>query len=228
MFFGLTSPCTTVSFVCSVRWASSSRTGATSGWTRAVARRYGSMRSAWNDAPVSNSAAAVGDFANAACMKASWRPTVAAVSGMTQPRASCDFHSSWRSGGRYSIAKTESVESEASTAGTRSALSVPTCLSHCTSVRLREASARHSAATRRRPSARFTQYSEEPARTSQMSDDTPPASGSNCGISPGGTSPARSRKSRISCTCLSATAPRRHGFVLKSSLCVVASLRWNP
>ena len=55
-----------------------------------------------------------------------WRPTAAAVSGITQPRASCDFHSSCRSGGRYSIANAASDESDASTAGTRSALSVPT------------------------------------------------------------------------------------------------------
>ena len=136
--------------------------GARSGCTRAVARRYGSMRRARNEAPVSNSTAAVDDFAKAACMKASWRPTVAAVSGMTHPRASCDFHSSCRSGGKYSIANAASNESDARTAGTRSAFSAPTCISHCTSVTFREASARQSAATRRRPSARFTQYSEGP------------------------------------------------------------------
>ena len=129
-----------------------------------------------------------------------WRPTAAAVSGITQPRASCDFQSSCRSGGRYSIANAPSDESDASTAGTRSALKRWTSVSHRTSLAFRETSARHSAATRRRPSARFTQYSDDPARTSQISDDTPPPSGSNCGTDPGGTSPARSRKSRIAST----------------------------
>ena len=134
-------------------------------------------------------------------MDASWRPTAAAVSGITQPRASCAFHSSWRSGGRNSIANAASDESDASTAGTRSALSLADLrqpadfgqVSRDVGAPLgrhaQACQARASRNTRKRPRAPArcrTTRRRRAARTAERD--------------PGGTSPARSRNSRIACT----------------------------
>src|SRR3954452_23624720 len=72
----------------------------------------------------------------------------------------------------------------------------------------------HSAATRSRASARLTQTGPAAVSTCQMSEETPPVSGSAAGLSSSSTSPARRSVATISCGTREASAgpERRAGL----------------
>ncbi len=78
------------------------------------------MRSAWKLSSVANRAARSASPALAACRLPSSSPTAAAVATCTSPYRSCAFHTGYRSGGRYAMAKRPASGSWASSSGTLS------------------------------------------------------------------------------------------------------------
>src|SRR5262249_18168847 len=117
------------------------------------------------------------------------RPTASAVPISTDSCCSCLFQFGYDCSGKYCMAKTPALASLARTDGAQFGMKAETTSNHAASFALRSTGACQSEATRSLGKAFLTQKMLSPARTSQMSDETPPVRRSKCGTLPLGTSP---------------------------------------